>query len=222
MGRYLTRTEWKFIEQAFSRFGWPNLVLDIGGGDGRFARRLTRRGVKVVLLEFASLPLSELKAEETELSLVQGDGNHLPFEAGSIDAVIAIEVLACVDRYHNDNFFRDVSINLKRNGLFLFTTDNLLSVPGISTLWRPCTYRYREYESYTESFFATKKKLSSAGFDIVMTRGFRWLPFSRASESPLVPYASGLERLLGLERIPWLSPWVFWLTRKQKKPDRRS
>jgi SAM-dependent methyltransferase len=221
MGRYLTSIEWTFIEQAFSLFGWPKVVLDIGGGDGRFAKSLAKQGVRVINLEYDSLPLYIMKDESKQILLVHGDGNCLPFDVNSFDSIITIEVLACLDRYHCCNFLGGIARILRKKGIFLFTTDNYLSLMGMFKLRRPLRYKHGSYESYSESFFTTKKNIINAGFDILSVRGFRWLPFGRTSENPLLPYAARLEKFFGLHRIPWFSPWIFWVIRKREVIEKR-
>src|SRR3990172_8429621 len=92
MGQYLTRLEWGFIREAFKRHGFPRLLLDVGGGDGRFAVRLSSLGVHTTILEHDPVPIRELIARGWCEPVVLGDGAHLPFKDGSFDAIMAIEV----------------------------------------------------------------------------------------------------------------------------------
>ena len=65
------------------------LVLDLGCGKGRFARRLTDRGLRVVGIDLSRAMLKEARA----LPLVLGSGRRLPFADGAFDAVLAVETL---------------------------------------------------------------------------------------------------------------------------------
>ena len=47
-----------------------------------------------------------------------------------------------------------------------------------------------------------KIRLRSKGFEMVREEGMAWMPFSRSSDSPLVTPFVGLERHLGLGRLP--------------------
>ncbi len=65
------------------------LVLDLGCGKGRFARRLAAVGFRVVGIDLARGMLSEARG----LPVVQGSGRQLPFPDATFDAVLAVETL---------------------------------------------------------------------------------------------------------------------------------
>jgi SAM-dependent methyltransferase len=131
MGRYLTRVECGLIEQAFDEFGWPKIVLDIGGGDGRLVKPLRAKGVWPVTLERDSVPLAELKESGWNYPLLMGDGNLLPIRGDSVDAVMAFEVAPCTNASHNAGFFKEVYRVLHNDGIFLFSSDNTNSLIGL-------------------------------------------------------------------------------------------
>ncbi|MCP9963480.1 methyltransferase domain-containing protein [Streptomyces somaliensis] len=62
-------------------------VLDCGAGTGIATRLLRERGARVVALEPGAGMAAELRRTEPEAPLVRGDGNRLPFAAGSFDAI---------------------------------------------------------------------------------------------------------------------------------------
>jgi SAM-dependent methyltransferase len=70
-------------------------VLDIGAGTGRVAIPFAHRGARVVALEPAGGMVKELrvKAGDTKVTIVVGDGAQLPFSAGRFDAVIVARLL---------------------------------------------------------------------------------------------------------------------------------
>jgi len=47
-----------------------------------------------------------------------------------------------------------------------------------------------------------------AGFEVEDAAGINWLPFSRTSDSPLVPALAKLEKALRLDRLAGISLWV--------------
>ena len=69
------------------------LVLDLGCGKGRFARRLERAGARVVGFDLSSRML----AEADGLDRVRGSARALPFGDGTFDAVVAVEVFEHVE-----------------------------------------------------------------------------------------------------------------------------
>ena len=214
MGIYLTRVELRFLCEALQQFKQREWVLDIGGGDGRLARRLQAQGIPSILLEYSDLPLRDMKNSGWSHPLLQADGNTVPLKNETAETILAVEVQNCVDSEHNERFFSEVYRVLKQKGIFVFTSDNSFSLIGFLRKIRPSLYRYEDCEYYSESFRMTQKKLEKAGFRVLMVYGFRWIPFSRGSKNSLIPLFAIIERLLQLKRLPSLSPWVFWVVRK--------
>jgi len=213
MGRYLTRREWGFIQEAFQRHGFPELVLDVGGGDGRFAVRLSMLGIQTTILEHDPVPIRELVARGWSEPVVLGDGNCLPCKDDSFDAIMAIET-PCTASSHLAGFLAGSHQVLKPKGLILLTTHNAVSMIGIQRLW--CASKYRTTSgTYAHSFWTVRRALVHGGFDLLESRGFRWILGSRKSRSRLIPLWGYLEHVLFLERLPHVAPWIFWVARKK-------
>jgi hypothetical protein len=68
---------------------------------------------------------------------------------------------------------------------------------------------------YEASYADWKRKLDEYGFDVTHARGYCWFPFRRDSNSSLVPIFTRVERMLGLSRLPALSPWVVFVAQKR-------
>ncbi|MFL4904602.1 class I SAM-dependent methyltransferase [Streptomyces sp. MMS24-I2-30] len=62
-------------------------VLDCGAGTGIATRLLRERGARVVALEPGAGMAGELHRAEPEVPLVRGEGEALPFAAGSFDVI---------------------------------------------------------------------------------------------------------------------------------------
>ncbi|MGW3420038.1 class I SAM-dependent methyltransferase [Streptomyces phaeochromogenes] len=62
-------------------------VLDCGAGTGIATRLLRERGARVVAMEPGAGMAAELRRAESEVPLVRGEGNRLPFAVGSFDVV---------------------------------------------------------------------------------------------------------------------------------------
>jgi hypothetical protein len=56
-----------------------------------------------------------------------------------------------------------------------------------------------------------------SGFHITAERGLTWFPFTRRSNSRLIPAADLVERVLGLSNLPTLSPLVIVTARSRFK-----
>jgi ubiquinone/menaquinone biosynthesis C-methylase UbiE len=77
----------------------PARVLDVGCGTGKLAHRLAQRGSSVVGLDLCEPMVrqarSRLNGDGSRVRLAVGDSEHLPFEAGSFDAV------TCSNSFHH-------------------------------------------------------------------------------------------------------------------------
>ncbi len=73
------------------------LTLDIGCGEGRLARDLTKRGHHVVGVDVSPTMIEAARAQSPELEFVEADAADLPFEDGSADLAIAFMSLMGFD-----------------------------------------------------------------------------------------------------------------------------
>ena len=63
-------------------------------------------------------------------------------------------------------------------------------------------------KSYQHSYGNVLDALAKTGFAVKKKTGYNWLLFGRMSQNPTIPFLTKMERLIGLRRIPSLSPWV--------------
>ena len=92
LGRLAGAAEEKLIGR-FVGTGPGSRLLDAGSGTGHFAAVLSRPGVRVVGLDASLEMLKYAKPKYQPSSLVQGDVEALPFDAGSFDTVVMLTVL---------------------------------------------------------------------------------------------------------------------------------
>lgn len=215
MGRWLTTMEWTFMQEALSTIGHPRRILDVGGGDGRFTRRLEPSGITSVILERDMVPLTNFRSRHGSAApVVLGDGNRLPVRPATFDCILAMQVSACTESVYLQHFLAQCHTALVSRGWVIFTTHNAASLIGMRKRLNKGSYKWDAYEAYTESYFATRSTITQAGFTPVIANGYRWVPFSRDANHSLVPLSGLLEQALGLRHLPQVSPWVFWAVQK--------
>jgi len=113
-----------YVAARFAAAG-ARLVLDVGGGDGRLARRLPGMGLRCVLVDLspAMLALAPRPA-------VRADGARLPVAGASVDAVAALYTL-----YHYDDPRQPVAEArrvLRPGGLFAACAPARASTPELA------------------------------------------------------------------------------------------
>ncbi len=106
-------------------------VLDLGCGFGRHAFEVARRGAAVVAVDpgqdettsasatFAAMAQAGEIAPTTPVSVLRGDGLHLPFGDGSFDRVICTEVLEHIS--HDDVAIAELGRVLRVGGTMAVT-----------------------------------------------------------------------------------------------------
>ncbi len=216
MGVYTGRIEQALIAKYLAAEGSNLSVLDVGGGSGRNTTFVKSLGHRPTLLEFNGVPINLFREEHADIPAVQASGLELPVADASFDAVITIEVTVCVtgENGANERFFPDVHRVLKANGLFLLTVSNGDSYVGNIKKRDPNLADY-ETAYYHDGFNDYMRKLDDAGFVVEACIGYRWIPFTRDSDSALIPVLAGVEKALQLRRLPRFSPWVFIAARKR-------
>lgn len=71
-------------------------TLDLGCGEGRFARRLSATGHHVTGLDVSPALVARAREQDPGGEYLVGDAVALPFEDGAFDLVVAFNVLSCV------------------------------------------------------------------------------------------------------------------------------
>jgi SAM-dependent methyltransferase len=215
MGQYLTAIEKYFLKKVFEKSTWPKKILDIGGGDGRFGWFSIKNGADFhIILEFDKVPILDLLDSGWDLPVLIGNGNQVPIQYDSFDAVFAIEVPACTDREHIKGFLEQVHKVLIKDGTLILTTDNLFSWGGLKKIISPANYKFGTYGYYTQTYLETLACIRTSGFETISSFGFRWPPFSRTSNSRWIPAMMKVEDIFRLNSLPSVSPWIFWYLKK--------
>jgi len=219
MGQYSTQVEESFIQGLLMfHLAKPAVIFDAGGGTGKFAIPLYRNGYRVIVEEINPLPLKILRNREPAIPLILLDSKvkHFPIKESSVDCVLCIEVDSLIQL---EWFFSECNRILKQNGIVIFTTHNRCSYKGFykKFILREDSSKYHWKKShYASSFQQIKLRLKNAGFKLTRAKGFNWLPASRASNNKLIPYFALIEKLLHLDLLLSLSPWIIIQARKIK------
>jgi SAM-dependent methyltransferase len=207
-GTYLTARERVALDGACARLR-PGLAVELGCEGGRWARLLAERGWRLICTEVdaATLAICQRHLPEAACVLVEREDERIPAEGRSARLLVAIEVPPVVERA---SFPAEAARVLEPGGLLVCTYHNPRSLRGI--VYR-LTRRRRPYYS-GRPYSAFRAALRRAGFDVVAEEGLAWLPFSRSSDSRLVPALTGFEAKSGLRSLVTVSPLVVLTARR--------
>jgi SAM-dependent methyltransferase len=134
--------------------GRPPRILDLGCGPGNTLRLLDRHGLAFGL-EYSTVALGVARRRGLTRVLA-GNGLQLPFRSGSMDCVVALDV---VEHFADDLAVVTEALRVLRPGGVLAA-----SVPAFMSLWRSHDELYGHHRRYTRAEF--KRVLTSAGFAV--------------------------------------------------------
>ena len=103
-------------------------VLDYGCGYGRILAELARAGYQnVVGVDFSAAMLARCQREFPRMSLIRNDGDTLPFESETLEAVLLFATLTCIPQNEAQlSLIAEVERILRPGGL-LYISDLLLN-----------------------------------------------------------------------------------------------
>ncbi|MEL6939495.1 MAG: bifunctional 2-polyprenyl-6-hydroxyphenol methylase/3-demethylubiquinol 3-O-methyltransferase UbiG [Cyanobacteria bacterium J06598_1] len=126
--------------QFFDRyvFEWQQLkVLDVGCGGGFTCEFLATRGAQVVGIDQSASCIESAQRHAAKMGLAidyrQAYGEQLPFEAGTFDVVVCVDVLEHVANL--DQTIAEISRVLKPQGQFCFDTINRTWQSKLVMIW---------------------------------------------------------------------------------------
>jgi len=211
-GTYISDIEKEAILRAQSLAGGPSHALEIGCEGGRWSKMLSDLNWKMTCtdVDAQTLKLCQSRLPEASCILVEPESERIPCETNSVKLLLCVEVPPVV----KSRWFPQESQRvLTEGGLVVGVFFNLISWRGL--LAHATAPMRGSYDFFELSYRAWKKKLCAKGFSMVQERGFCWFPFRRSSDSGLIPSFVRMERNLGLQNLPELSPWVVFIARKQ-------
>ncbi len=125
------------VEQALPIPG--GTLVDLGCGDGAFTAAFAERARPARTIGVETEPTLAAQAESRGIEILAIDlGGELPFEDGSIDAIVSNQVIEHLA--DTDVFLREIRRVLKPNGYVVLSTNNLASWHNVASLvagWQP-------------------------------------------------------------------------------------
>ncbi len=219
MGRYLTTIEEDFISTYLKGDGQVKSILDVGGGSGRIAIPLNNKGYKIFVVEADPLPLLKLKSKKTELPAIYvgKSSKFFPFKSGTFDCILCLQVIDLAEE--SDWFFIECRRILKEQGTFIFSILNGNSYKGFLRKWQLTREvvkgKYWKKKEYQKTLSEIQCNIKGAGFSLMKAKGYNWIPFTRSSNQWTIPLFAFLERIMGLNLLTSLSPWVILVAKKK-------
>lgn len=219
LGQYLDNVERQFILSTLTRDPSIHKLVDLSGGSGRIAVPLAQHGYDVTVTDVSIIPLRRLRQKDHSIraELVDATTPVLPLADASVDAALCIQVPFYVEDGRNW-FFREVHRIVRPGGWLIVTSTNRLSYKGwlrrfLLVLGRMEPQSWHRFE-YVSTPVDMETRLNKVGFTVERQIGYNWAPTLRFSDTALLPVYTTIERLVGLDRIPSLSPWVITSARR--------
>ena len=207
MGKYVTDAEAAFLKLALGP-ARPRIVVDAGAGTGRLTRVLAGLSGGVIATEVSQrlAVIATGVAPNVDAVRVGESSCAIPLRDGTADAVVCVEV---PDLTHRRWFYNECRRLLRPGGVLIVTLQNRSSWKGAVARLLRRRYRTKLGPAYYRRSLGELVSLArQAGFEVEHAAGFNWLPFSRTADSPLVPVLAKLEKVLRLDRLAGVSPWV--------------
>ena len=116
--------EWSVILEIKKYLKKGYYVLDLGCGEGRKTNYIAGMGIKVIGIDLSKTAVKKAKKNFRNITFFARDiiNDKLPFKDHSFDAVTAISLLEYVKE--KEEFLKEVSRVLKKDGLFIAVTPN--------------------------------------------------------------------------------------------------
>lgn len=202
--QYLTSIEKAVLSETMARFERPGKAIEIGCDGGRWSRLLASHGWDMTCIDVnpESLELCRERVPSARTVLADPEAVTYPLEGADFDLLVAIQVPPA----HEAWFANEAARLLVRGGYVVFDVTNAASFKShLSNIRARLT---GEAPFYGHRFVDVQANYQKAGFDFQESTGYAWAPFSRKSDSRLIPLVTRLEELTGLRRFVKHAPWV--------------
>jgi SAM-dependent methyltransferase len=213
-GRYLTSAETTALETAASSMG-PGTSLEIGCDGGRWSQLLAALGWSTICVDVKeeAVELCRLRIPSARCLLVKPDDSSFPVTDSSVNLLLVYEVPHVTS---SPWFASEAARVLEPGGMLVCTTSNPASIRAAAyrafMLVSASRRRWPVYEGPPFQHF--ERDLEVQGFSLLRKEGLGWAPFSRRSDSRLIPCLTWLEQVVGLRRLVRFSPLVVVVARR--------
>ncbi len=217
-GRYISAHEERAIRATHARLSPPSDALEIGCEGGRWSVLLNELGWSMTCTDVDAemLAVCASRLPEARCVLADPDAASLPFPDRCASLVLCIEVQPVV---HSEWFPSEVARVLRPEGELTCIVWNRWSARGLATSVITRLRGRGRHPFYGQSYRSWRRRMEATGLQIIDERGLCWFPFSRASNSPLIPLAGAIEARCRLSRLPLLSPWILCTARRVSSPS---
>lgn len=210
-GAYIADIEERAVLKAHFLSGKPAAALEIGAEGGRWSKLLADFGWSMTCTDINGETLAVCKERIPSANCILVDSNRqeLPCESEAMKLLLCIEVPEVM---HAAWFINEASRVLEDDGIMVGVFFNRLSIRGLYVHAR--RFFTRIFDDYSLFYPFWRKQLLRNGYSILYEEGYCWFPFSRASNSKLVPLFVWIEKRVGLRRLTLISPWIVFIARK--------
>jgi SAM-dependent methyltransferase len=218
-GSYIAEVEERVLLKANDLVRGPTTALEVGCEGGRWLKLLVDLEWDVVGTDVDphTLAVCQKRIPTAKCILVDANDTTLPCETESLGLLLCIEVPPVIQ---SEWFITEAWRVLHHGGLVVGVFENLISFRGY---YRHLVASARgQFDYYKVSYPSWRDRFCRQGFKMIYEEGICWFPFTRTSNSPLVPVFTQIERYLGLHRLPSVSPWIVFLAQKELPVDLES
>jgi SAM-dependent methyltransferase len=211
-GSYLTEVERAVILKAQQLCGLPATALEIGCEGGRWSKMLSEAGWKIICTDInrETLELCRMRIPDATCIQVTPGESTLPCDSASIKLLLCMEVDPVLPG--SDWFVEEALRVLQPGGILVGNCLNRLSLRGLFV--HHLVPSDNGYDPYKFAYIDRRTKMRAVGFHFFYEEGCGWFPFTRLSNSRLIPLFTTLERVIGLRKIASLSPNVIFIIQK--------
>jgi SAM-dependent methyltransferase len=216
-GRYVTAVEKQTIDRGLTLVSQPGDAIEVGCEGGRWSKMLADQGWNMSCIDVDSKTLQQCQRKVPTARCIHASPTDraIPCPSNFASLVLCIEVAPVIQ---SDWFLPEVQRVLVHGGVLVATFWNFLSWRGLLARMRfQLTRTPSASDFYRCSYIKWRPSVARNGLKLVHERGFYWSPFTRSSDSALVPRFVGVEEKLGLNNLPSISPWIAVIAQKPKE-----